>query len=133
MQRMHDPTPPWDPSAVMEVEAATVQDARHGAVWRWRGRLRTAPGGMRRTVARAATAVGLAGSMPPPRRPVRPPRRLTRRRRCGIISMDGAGAPPTIRRRILKLIYLFCFAHYLYYLNVDWATPHPPKAGGGMR
>ncbi len=30
MLRMHDPTPPWDPSAVMEVEAATVQDARHG-------------------------------------------------------------------------------------------------------
>ena len=35
-------------------------------------------------------------------KPYRPPRRLTRSRRCGIISMDGAGAPPTIRGRILK-------------------------------
>jgi len=37
-----DAAPPWDPSAVMEVEATAVQDARHGAVWRWRGRLRVA-------------------------------------------------------------------------------------------
>jgi Zn-dependent protease len=58
MQRMHDPTPPWDPSAVMEVEAATVEDARHGAVWRWRGRLRTAP---RHALATAQAALARHG------------------------------------------------------------------------
>jgi len=155
------------PTRGAALEAATVEDARHGAVWRWRGRLRTsppealataqaalalhgmtallrtapggraillaaptpplprrrqapgaAPGGMRRTVARAATAVGLAGSMPPPRRPVRPPRRLTRRGRCGIISMYGAGAPP-IRRRILKHLLLAHLLHYYFLFRSD--------------
>jgi hypothetical protein len=74
---------------------------------------RCIPDARRAMAAKPALAFALLGGYDENfEKPYRPPRRLTRRRRCGIISMDGAGAPPTIRRRILKLIFYYSYAQY---------------------